>query len=130
MPQNLSLSNFLSPSHLRPDQLLSPLLNHILLPIFQNFESLYFKRYEVALLSRLLPVLNELVEAFLPLSNERLTEAATTQKPQSALIAGEKEDIVGIATKLAHLSILHWRVWSNIAYLDDPDNHGSEESEA
>ncbi|KAE9377074.1 hypothetical protein N431DRAFT_462868 [Stipitochalara longipes BDJ] len=95
-----------------------------------NSESPAFKRCKAITLSRLFPVLKKLVDMFLPLSNERLFEAATTRRPHSPVISGEREEIVDIASRLAHIGILHWRVWSNIAYLVDPDTHGLEESEA
>ena len=67
----------------------------------------------------------KLVETYTPLSSLQIFELATAPKLASTSAAapgnGFKEEIAEIATRMAHIGILHWRVWAPLAYLVDPD---------
>jgi len=39
----------------------------------------------------------------------------------SSTTSGVKEEIAEIATRIAHIGILHWRVWAPLAYLVNPE---------
>jgi len=51
----------------------------------------------------------------------QIFEAATN--PKNALVTSltPKEEFSEVATRIAHIGILHWRVWAPLAYLVDPD---------
>jgi hypothetical protein len=80
---------------------------------------------EHRVLQQLLPVLQKLVAAYTPLTSVQIFEAAIAPKsgpgsvqPQSN---GVQDEIKDVSTRIAHMGILHWRVWAHIAYLVDPD---------
>ena len=82
-------------------------------------------------LNQLFPVLQKLVENYSPMTSLQIFEAATASKSLPGAIVtpghGSKDEIAEIATRIAHIGILHWRVWAPLAYLVDPD--AEEESE-
>jgi hypothetical protein len=45
-------------------------------------------------------------------------------------VGGAKEEITEIATRIAHIGILHWRVWAPLAYLVDPDAEEDPETQS
>jgi hypothetical protein len=68
--------------------------------------------------------LQKLVETYTPLTSLQIFEAATAPKVASGAAAqgnGQKEEIAEVATRIAHIGILHWRVWAQLSYLVDPD---------
>jgi hypothetical protein len=71
------------------------------------------------------PVLHKLIDTYTPLTSLQIFEAATTPRnglPSTVTPANSpKEEISEIATRIAHIGILHWRVWAPLAYLVDPD---------
>lgn len=81
-----------------------------------------YQKAENRVLSQLFPVLRNLVGTYTPLTSLQIFEAATTPKslPESG-VSGVKEDIDEIATRIAHIGTLHWRIWAPLAYLVDPD---------
>lgn len=91
-----------------------------------------YQAAEKEVLSQLFPALEKLVETYTPLTSLQIFEAATAPKIVPGHFAGqgngEKEEINEIATRIAHIGILHWRVWAPLAYLVDPD--AEEEQEA
>jgi len=92
-----------------------------------NSRSKLYLEAEMRVLTLLLPVLQKLVENYTPLSSLQIFEAATAPKPVpgnvvgSSATSGVKEEIVEIATRIAHIGILHWRVWAPLAYLVNPE---------
>ena len=89
-----------------------------------NARSSVYQDAEARVLSQLSPVLQKLVETYTPLTSLQIFEAATASKTTnlSSLPAqGLKEEIHEVATRIAHIGILHWRVWAPLAYLVDPD---------
>ncbi|KAI9903264.1 hypothetical protein N3K66_002616 [Trichothecium roseum] len=100
-----------------------------------NFESPTYLDVEQTLHSRLLTELGERVGIFKGLSPLNLFTFATGARiPRSnssrqfdvwlrdVRREGSVEDM---ATRLAHLGILHWRVWSGLAYLDQVNDGDS-----
>ncbi|KAI9054177.1 hypothetical protein LZ554_001348 [Drepanopeziza brunnea f. sp. 'monogermtubi'] len=69
--------------------------------------------------------LKKLVHAYTPLSNLQIFEAATAPKTALGSSSGQrngfKDEISEIATRIAHIGLLHWRVWAPLAYLVDPN---------
>jgi hypothetical protein len=86
-----------------------------------NPRSSVYQEAENRILSQLLPTLQKLVESYTPLTSLQIFEAATNPKNASIISQGRKEEISEIATRIAHIGILHWRVWAPLAYLADPD---------
>ena len=88
-----------------------------------NPNSSVYREAQARVLSQLLPVLQKLVETYSPLTSFQIFEAATA--PKAALGGGATsragEEITEIAKRIAHIGILHWRVWAPLAYLVDPD---------
>jgi len=89
-----------------------------------NSGSRYYQEAEERILSQMFPILQGLLDTYTPLTSLQIFEAATTPKngpsavPQANCL---KEEITEIATRIAHIGILHWRVWAPLAYLVDPD---------
>ncbi|KAL2073228.1 hypothetical protein VTL71DRAFT_10552 [Oculimacula yallundae] len=90
-----------------------------------NPKSQVYKDAEEYVLDHFNSDLTKLVETYTPLSNLQIFEAATSSKPTSANVAVQdnsfKKEISEMATRLAHIGILHWRVWAPLAYLVNPD---------
>lgn len=90
-----------------------------------NSRSKFYQDAEARVLAQLFPILQKLIENYSPLTSLQIFEAATTPRtlPGAALAQGNRsiEGISEIATRIAHLGILHWRVWAPLAYLVEPD---------
>jgi hypothetical protein len=90
-----------------------------------NPRSRVYQDAETRVLSQLFPVLQKLVDSYTPLTSLQIFEAATTPKPAALgglpTATGAKEEITEIATRIAHIGILHWRVWAPLAYMVDPE---------
>lgn len=73
-------------------------------------ESSIYQGAEQRVLSQLFPVLQKLVDIYTPLTSLQIFEAATTPKvvPGNS-INSSKEEIEEIATRIAHIGVLHWR---------------------
>jgi len=86
-----------------------------------NPHSSVYQEAENRVLSQLFPVLQKLVETYTPMTSLQIFEAATN--PKNALVTSltPKEEFSEVATRIAHIGILHWRVWAPLAYLVDPD---------
>jgi hypothetical protein len=97
-----------------------------------NSRSRVYQEAEARVLLQLAPILQKLIETYTPLTSLQIFEAATTPKvlPGATVsqVNGSKEEITEIATRIAHIGILHWRVWAPLAYLVDPD--AEEDAEA
>jgi hypothetical protein len=108
-----------------------------LLPHFESHLELHlsnpcsriYQDAEQRVLLQLLPILQKLIETYTPLTCLQIFETATAQKVapnSSAYPDNSKSEITEIATRIAHIGILHWRVWAPLAYLVDPDGAGTE----
>jgi hypothetical protein len=87
-----------------------------------NPRSRFYQEAENRVLSQLYPVLQKLVETYTLLTSLQIFEAATAPKAVPGGKAnGAKDETTEIATRIAHIGILHWRVWAPLAYLVDPD---------
>jgi hypothetical protein len=89
-----------------------------------NWRSRYYQEAEDRVLSQLFPALQQLIETYTPFTSLQIFEVATTPRNGPSSISqanGLKEEISEIATRIAHIGILHWRVWAPLAYLVDPD---------
>ncbi|KAH7407672.1 camp-mediated signaling protein Sok1 [Cadophora sp. MPI-SDFR-AT-0126] len=90
-----------------------------------NPRSKLYQDAEETVLTHLYTDLRKLVETYTPLSSLQIFESATAPKVTSTSVAapgnGFKEEIAEMATRMAHIGILHWRVWAPLAYLVDPD---------
>ena len=83
-----------------------------------------YREAEKRVLAHLFPELRKLIVAYTPLTSLQIFEAATSPRVPAIASAnggGFKEEIAEIAMRIAHIGILHWRVWSPLAYLVDPD---------
>jgi hypothetical protein len=100
-----------------------------------NSRSRIYQEAEERVLAQLAPILQKLVETYIPLTSLQIFEAATTLRtlPGAAAapppVTGAKEEMTEIATRIAHIGILHWRVWAPLAYLVDPDAEGDPEAQ-
>lgn len=91
-----------------------------------NYSSRCYQEAENSVLSLLFPVLQNLLETYTPLTSLQIFEAATAPKAAPGTKAsGAKDERTEIATRIAHIGILHWRVWAPLVYLVDP---GAEEN--
>lgn len=90
-----------------------------------NPRSKLYQDAEDHVLAHLHTELKKLVETYTPLSSMQIFEAATAPRVASTSAAasgnGFKEEVSEMATRMAHIGILHWRVWAPLAYLVDPD---------
>jgi hypothetical protein len=90
-----------------------------------NSRSRIYQDAETRVLRQLFPILQKLVENYTPLTSLQIFEAATAPRSLPGAAPGQgngsKEEITDIATRIAHIGILHWRVWAPLAYLVDPD---------
>lgn len=97
-----------------------------------NSRSRVYQEAEERVLSQLFPVLQRLVDAYTPLTSLQIFESATAPKVASGNAAPrneQKEEIVEVATRIAHIGILHWRVWAPLSYLVDPDEEVDTQTE-
>lgn len=98
-----------------------------------NSRSRVYQEAETRVLVQLAPILQKLVETYTPLTSLQIFEAATTPRtlPGATVpqVNSAKEEITEIATRIAHIGILHWRVWAPLAYLVDPDAEEDSETQ-
>ncbi|TVY18747.1 Protein SOK1 [Lachnellula arida] len=89
-----------------------------------NASSWIYQEAEARVLTQLFPILQQLVGTYTPFTSLALFNAATGS-PKVPVggngSGGSKDDIKDIATRIAHIGILHWRVWAPLAYLVNPD---------
>jgi len=85
-----------------------------------NTHSSFYQAAEEKILKPLYPTLRKLVDTYTPFTNQQIFEAATAPRPViSGSAAQIKEEVDDIATRIAHIGVLHWRVWAPLAYLID-----------
>lgn len=95
-----------------------------------NPRSTCYQKAESRVIAQLLPVLQKLVETYAPLTSMQMFEAATASKTTpGAQSNGARDELTEIATRIAHIGTLHWRVWAPLAYLIDPDAEVEEDPE-
>ncbi|KID91607.1 cAMP-mediated signaling protein Sok1 [Metarhizium guizhouense ARSEF 977] len=101
-----------------------------------RFDSQIYKEVEQAFHSRLMTALAGRVREFKALSGVSLFAVATggrvannnnhlslCRDSESSLRDGQDEGgVEDMATRLAHLGVLHWRVWAQLAYLGEPED--------
>ncbi|KAH7321194.1 T-complex protein 11-domain-containing protein [Stachybotrys elegans] len=111
-----------APSSMLPvfEEKLSAMLGRTDSPIYQEMEQNFYTRLMAELATR--------VRDYKPLSGVALFSVATGGRPVAAShLADLNRDghaeggVEDLATRLAHLGILHWRVWSQLAYATDAD---------
>jgi hypothetical protein len=90
-----------------------------------NPSSKMYQDAEQQVLDQLFPILRRLVETYTPLTCLQIFELAAVQNSPLQITNvqtdSSKDEITEIATKIAHIGILHWRVWAPLAYLVNPD---------
>lgn len=93
---------------------------HLALHLSDTKSRVYLEA-EQRVLAQIFPVLRNLVDKYTPMTSVQIFEAATTSaatsKSRSSNPQGQKEEIEEIATRIAHIGTLHWRVWAPLAYL-------------
>ncbi|TAQ91489.1 hypothetical protein B7494_g264 [Chlorociboria aeruginascens] len=103
------------------------------LPVFEqnlarhlsNPNSPIYEEAEVRILSQLYPVLQKFVETYSALTSLQIFDAVTKPRvvpgiSESSSSTTTKKEMSEIATRIAHIGVLHWRVWAPLVYLVDP----------
>jgi hypothetical protein len=85
-----------------------------------NPRSRVYQEAETHVLNQLGPVLKKLVINYTPLTSLQIFEAATLPGTPPNPENGPKDEISEIAKRIAHIGILHWRVWGPLAYVLSP----------
>jgi hypothetical protein len=106
-----------TPSHNDLSRLESQLNLHLCNPT-----SSVFQRSESHVLAELYPLLSELAARYAPLTATQLFEVATSPRPLPYQAQVPLHALNDVAKQIAHIGILHWRVWAPLAYLVDPDD--------
>ncbi len=78
-----------------------------------------YKEVEKSFHTRLMAELSTRVREYRSLSGVALFSAATTGRSQARDHDQDDGVVEDIAVRLAHLGVLHWRVWSRMAYVDE-----------
>lgn len=98
-----------------------------------NPGSRLYQDAETRVLTQLFPILLKLVGTYTPLTNLQIFESATSPRAvvgsTAAQNTGAKQEITEVAIRIAHIGILHWRVWAPLAYLVNPDGEDEAVSE-
>ncbi|TQV97594.1 T-complex 11 [Cordyceps javanica] len=84
-----------------------------------GMDSPLYKEIEKSFHTRLLAELGTRVREFRALSGVGLFSAATTGRSQARDHDQDDSVVEDIAIRLAHLGVLHWRVWAQMAYADE-----------
>jgi hypothetical protein len=90
------------------ERILSEKLSHVESDTFQDVEACFHERLFEELARR--------VKEFRNLSEVGLFSVATRSKAPAVRVAGQIQTLQDLATQLAHLGLLHWRVWGKLAY--------------
>jgi hypothetical protein len=93
-----------------------------------SVDSPLYKEVEKSFLARLMAELSGRVREFRAQSGVGLFTAATSGRSQSSSLVGREKDvdadegvIEDMGIRLAHLGVLHWRVWSQLVYVDEDE---------
>ena len=103
-----------TPNHDDLARLESQLNLHLCNPI-----SSVFQISESHILAELYPLLSELAARYAPLTTTQLFEVATSPRPLPYQAQVPRHALSDVAKQMAHIGILHWRVWAPLAYLLD-----------
>jgi hypothetical protein len=106
-----------TPSHDDLSRLESQLHLHLCNPT-----SSVFQKSESHILAEFYPLLSDLAARYAPLSATQLFEIATSPRPLPYQVQVPRHALSDVAKQMAHIGILHWRVWAPLAYLVDPDD--------
>lgn len=79
-----------------------------------------FRDLQQQMLERLMEALRDRVRRYRGLSGSALFATATGELHADLYEAAGDSGVEDIATKLAHVGIVHWRVWAEPVYLDTP----------
>lgn len=89
-----------------------------------NPTSSTFQISESRILAEFYPLLSDLTTRNASLTATQLFEAATSPRPLPCQVRAPRPALSDIAKQMAHIGILHWRVWAPLAYLVNPDDTG------
>lgn len=94
-----------------------------------SMDSSLYQEVEKSFHARLMAELSGRVREFRAQTGVGLFTAATSGRSQVSSLAGREKDvdpddgvIEDMGIRLAHLGVLHWRVWSQLAYVDDDES--------
>jgi hypothetical protein len=87
-----------------------------------NPTSSVFQTSESHILAELYPLISELATRYAPLTATQLFEVATSPRPLPYQAQIPRHALSDVGKQMAHIGILHWRVWAPLAYLVDPDD--------
>ena len=94
-----------------------------------NTHSSFYQAAQNKILQQLFPVLRKLVDTYTPFTSQQIFEAATAPRPVARGPAAQiQEEVDDVATRIAHIGVLHWRVWAPLAYLVDSTLEHEEQS--
>lgn len=82
-------------------------------------------------MGNLFPALSTVVSTYSPMTSLQVFEAATAPKSGNntagTSVWASQNSLNDVAVRIAHIGILHWRVWAPLAYLVNPDGEGDGE---
>ena len=91
--------------------------------------SSFYQAAEDKILKQLFPAIRKLVDTYTPFTNQQIFEAATAPRHVAVGPTAQiKEEVDDVATRIAHIGVLHWRVWAPLAYLVDSTLEEEEQS--
>jgi hypothetical protein len=82
--------------------------------LFQSSESRVYTEFH--------PLLSDLAVRYASLNATQLFEVATSPRPLPYQMHVPQHALSDVAKQMAHIGILHWRVWAPLAYLVNPDD--------
>jgi T-complex protein 11 len=86
-----------------------------------NTFSSHFLICESHILSELYPLLSNYVTRYAHLTSTQLFEVATTPRVLPFQPPVPRHTLQDVSRQMAHIGILHWRVWAPLTYLVNPD---------
>lgn len=95
-----------------------------------NIGSSIFQTSENTVVAQFKPLLAEFVTRYCPLTTTQIFEAATSSGALPCQLPRPKHELADTAKQIAHIGILHWRVWAPLAYKVDPDADNYSEKSA
>lgn len=89
-----------------------------------NPMSLVFRKSESRILAEFNPLFSAVATRYASLTATQLFEVATSPRPLPYQVRVPRHALSDVAKQMAHIGILHWRVWAQLAYLVNPDDAG------
>jgi hypothetical protein len=86
-----------------------------------NPTSFIFQASETQVLAEFYPLLSDLVARYSSLTAVQLFLATASSQPLPCQVRVPQHTLSDVAKQMAHIGILHWRVWAPLAYLANPD---------